>query len=95
MSNYIDNPHLMNGYKYDLKVFVFVTSINPLKVYIYDEGLVCLCSKKYTNNPDKLNQKCSHLTNNSVNWKNRTKRNLNWDFGKYRAECTKQGTNFE
>lgn len=45
VSNYIDNPHLIAGYKYDFKVFVLVTSINPLKVYIYEDGLVCFCSK--------------------------------------------------
>ena len=35
------------------------------------------------------------MTNNSVNWKNRAKRDLNWDFTKYREECTKQGINFD
>ena len=37
--DYIKNPHLLNGIKYDLRVYVLVSSANPLKIYIYKEGL--------------------------------------------------------
>ncbi len=30
-----------------------------------------------------------------MNWKNRQKTDLNWDFSKYREECTRQGISFE
>ena len=39
-SRYIMNPHLINGLKYDLRVYVLVTSFCPLNVYIYNDGLV-------------------------------------------------------
>ena len=39
-SKYLDDPHLINGLKYDLRVYVLVTNYNPLKIYIYDDGLV-------------------------------------------------------
>lgn len=39
-SKYLMNPHLINGLKYDLRVYVLVTGFNPLKVYIYNDGLV-------------------------------------------------------
>lgn len=38
-SEYIANPLLLDGYKFDLRVYVAVTSINPLRIYIYDDGL--------------------------------------------------------
>jgi len=34
------NPHIFNGLKYDLRVYVLVTCYDPFKVYIYNEGLV-------------------------------------------------------
>ena len=69
-SKYIANPHLINGLKYDLRVYVLVTSFNPLKVYIYNDGLVRFATEKYTNDPARLSKKYVHLTNFSVNKKN-------------------------
>ena len=48
-SRYIANPHLINGLKYDLRVYVLVTSFNPLKVYMYNDGLVRFATEKYSN----------------------------------------------
>ena len=33
-------PHLINDLKYDLRVYIVITSYNPLRIYIFDEGLV-------------------------------------------------------
>lgn len=94
-SNYIDNPHLINGYKYDFRVFALVTSFNPLKVYIYQDGLVCFCSEAYSTSGLCIKNRTSHFTNNSVNWHNRDKVSLNWNFKQYRDECEKLGINFD
>lgn len=66
---YISNPHLINGLKYDLRVYVLVTSFNPLKVYMYRDGLVRFATEKYSNDPSQLTKKFIHLTNFSVNKK--------------------------
>ena len=39
LSEYIKNPHLINELKYDLRLYVLVTSYDPIKIYIYEEGL--------------------------------------------------------
>jgi len=68
-SKYLADPHLINGFKYDLRVYVLVTNFNPLKVYIYDDGLVRFATEKYTKDARTLNKKFVHLTNFSINKK--------------------------
>ena len=48
VSEYIPNPHLIEGYKYDMRVYVLVTSYNPLQVYIYEEGLVRFSTEPFS-----------------------------------------------
>ena len=48
ISEYISRPHLLGGYKYDLRLYVVVTSIDPLKVFLHKEGLVRICTHKYS-----------------------------------------------
>ncbi|CAF0886363.1 unnamed protein product [Didymodactylos carnosus] len=39
ISRYIDNPLLIDGYKFDVRIYVAVTSYDPLVAYLYEEGL--------------------------------------------------------
>lgn len=68
MSEYI-KPHLIEGFKYDLWLYVLVTSYDPLWIYIYEEGLVRFATEKYTEDMSNefLNNKFIHLTNYSIN----------------------------
>lgn len=68
-SKYLANPHLVNGLKYDLRVYVLVTSFKPLVVYMYTDGLVRFATEPYSNDPSQLGKKFIHLTNFSVNKK--------------------------
>ncbi|XP_066958214.1 tubulin polyglutamylase TTLL5-like isoform X1 [Macrobrachium rosenbergii] len=63
---YIDSPLLVDGYKCDLRLYVAVTSLDPLVVYLYEEGLVRLATVKYQHGKNLWNP-CIHLTNYSVN----------------------------
>lgn len=69
ISRYVTNPLLINGHKFDLRVYVLVTSYEPLKVYIFQEGLARFASETYTSKINK-NNKFMHLTNYSLNKKN-------------------------
>lgn len=69
-SKYVSKPHLLNGFKYDLRVYVLVTSYDPLRIYVYNEGLVRFATEKYTLNPNDLKKLFVHLTNFSVNKRN-------------------------
>ena len=64
---YVTNPHLINGLKYDLRIYVLVTSYDPLKIYMYDEGLTRFATEQYSTNMKELSKRYVHLTNWSVN----------------------------
>ena len=70
VQRYIRDPHLLDGYKYDLRVYVALTSVDPLRVFLYREGLVRLATEKYADGGADLSRRCMHLTNYSVNVKN-------------------------
>lgn len=58
VQEFIQNPFLVDGYKFDIGVYVLVTSIDPLRVYIYTgDVLFRYCPVKYhpfdPNNVDK------------------------------------------
>lgn len=55
--------------KYDLRLYVLVTSYDPLMIYIYDEGLTRFATQEYSLDPKDLSKKYIHLTNYSVNKK--------------------------
>lgn len=64
---YIQNPMLIDGRKFDLRLYVLVTSMEPLRVYLFEEGLVRLSTKRYT--LKNLRSRFTHLTNYSINKK--------------------------
>jgi hypothetical protein len=69
ISRYISNPLLINGHKFDLRIYVLVTSYEPLRVYVFKEGLARFASESYSAKLNK-NNKFMHLTNYSINKKN-------------------------
>ena len=67
ITHYIYNPHLINGKKYDLRLYLLVTGYCPIKIYLYDNGLARFCSEEYDLNPEKMTDRYIHLTNYSIN----------------------------
>lgn len=48
-SEYVLNPLLIDGYKFDLRIYVAITSFNPLRIYVYEDGLARFATVKYQN----------------------------------------------
>lgn len=67
LSLYIPNPFLIDGIKFDLRLYVVVTSFDPLRVYLFDDGLVRFSTEQYSLDEAGKNDLNRHLTNYSVN----------------------------
>ena len=65
VQEYIDRPQLLHKRKCDVRVFILVTSIDPLLLYVYNDGVVSICSQEYSN--DNYHSKPAHMTNYSIN----------------------------
>jgi len=70
IQEYIDKPLLIRGLKFDLRLYVLLTNLDPIRVYIFEDGLVRFATKEYTNSPQELKNNFIHLTNFSVNKNN-------------------------
>lgn len=66
ISRYIENPLLVGGKKFDLRLYVLVTSYRPLKAYQYVHGFARFCGSKYTNDIDDIDNPFIHLTNVAI-----------------------------
>uniref|UniRef100_A0A672Y7P6 Tubulin tyrosine ligase-like family, member 6 n=1 Tax=Sphaeramia orbicularis TaxID=375764 RepID=A0A672Y7P6_9TELE len=65
----ICQPFIIDGYKFDLRIYVLVTSCEPFRIFMFKEGLARFCTTKY-NEPTHSNvvrDVCMHLTNYSIN----------------------------
>ncbi|XP_069028435.1 probable tubulin polyglutamylase TTLL2 [Embiotoca jacksoni] len=90
VQRYVSDPLLISGYKFDLRLYVCVTSFRPLTVYIHQEGLVRFATEKH--DLSSLGNPYAHLTNTSINklgasygsGKGRVGRGCKWTMSKFR-----------
>ena len=89
----LTDPYLVEGKKFDFRTYVLVTSILPLRAYIYREGLVRFASSKYDKNATKGGNERQYLTNTSVGKKYVHLANLTWTFQKLKDYFATNGVN--
>ena len=66
------HPYLIDDLKFDIRLYVLVLSCDPLKIFLYRDGIVRFATKKYQpvdieSDRKDLNNFCMHLTNYAVN----------------------------
>ncbi|XP_026790166.3 tubulin polyglutamylase TTLL5 isoform X1 [Pangasianodon hypophthalmus] len=69
VSRYISNPLLIDDFKFDVRLYVLVTSYDPVIIYVYEEGLTRFATVKYDHAVKNIKNQFMHLTNYSVNKK--------------------------
>ncbi|XP_041370199.1 tubulin polyglutamylase ttll6-like isoform X4 [Gigantopelta aegis] len=65
---YVTKPFLIDGFKFDLRIYVLITSCDPLRIFVFKDGLARFATTKYYepthNNTDNVYM---HLTNYAIN----------------------------
>jgi len=68
VQRYMHKPYLIDNLKFDLRIYVLVYGVDPLRVFVFREGLARFATEEYTgpykNNLDNLYM---HLTNYAIN----------------------------
>ncbi|XP_067660709.1 tubulin polyglutamylase TTLL11-like [Haliotis asinina] len=73
VQEYLSNVFLLEKFKFDLRVYVTVTNVEPLEFYICKEGLARFSTIPYENPTNKnLQEVFMHLTNYSLNKRSST-----------------------
>lgn len=59
---------MIDGYKFDLRLYVLINGISPLRIYMYRDGLARFATVPYKlPAPSNMNNLCMHLTNYAIN----------------------------
>ncbi|CAH0687829.1 unnamed protein product [Spodoptera exigua] len=70
---YLSKPYLVDGYKFDIRVYTLITSCDPLRIFVYNEGLVRFATSRYADpNVNNTTNVFMHLTNYALNKHSRT-----------------------
>ncbi|EHH27595.1 Tubulin polyglutamylase TTLL13 [Macaca mulatta] len=65
---YISKPFLIDGFKFDMRIYVLITSCDPLRIFMYEEGLARFATTPYVEpSHNNLDNVCMHLTNYAIN----------------------------
>lgn len=67
IQKYVDNPMLIDSLKFDLRFYVSIMSLDPLRIYVHENGLVRLATEPYNDNFENIENVYAHLTNFSIN----------------------------
>mmetsp|Transcript_34447 Transcript_34447/g.75187 ORF Transcript_34447/g.75187 Transcript_34447/m.75187 type:complete len:501 (-) Transcript_34447:51-1553(-) len=66
VQRYVSDPLLIGGRKFDLRLYVLVTSYAPLCVYMYRSGFARFSHTRFSMNSEDLSNAMVHLTNVAV-----------------------------
>jgi tetratricopeptide (TPR) repeat protein len=66
VQRYIHQPYLFDGHKFHVRLYVLVTSVEPLRAYVYREGIVRIAPEPYGLSDESLLRPAAHITNTAL-----------------------------
>ena len=66
VQRYLDRPFLIDGCKGHCRIYGLVTSADPLRAYVYSEGIVRIAPEPYAPRPDAPGGASMHVTNTAL-----------------------------
>ncbi|PRP74105.1 hypothetical protein PROFUN_05313 [Planoprotostelium fungivorum] len=66
VQQYLHNPYLVGGKKFDMRIYALVTSYYPLKCYVHRSGFARFSNHRYSNDISNITNNYVHLTNVAV-----------------------------
>ena len=106
ISKYVMNPLLINKKKFDMRAYILVTGMNPLKIYFYRDGYIKISVKDFNLNHESINDGCIHITTSDINIEcfegKEYKYDINiydekshfWSYLNFERYCNKKGINY-
>ena len=106
ISRYVMNPLLIDNKKFDMRAYILVTGMNPLKIYFYRDGYIKISVKDFTLDHKHIRDGCIHITTSDTNlicydgkkYKYDTHiydENSNfWSYVYFERYCAKHGINY-
>ncbi len=93
---YLDDPYLVGGKKFDMRIYCVCLSYNPLTIYLYREGFARFTATRYSTAKSDIDNPYVHLTNHAIQKKDRAydseTTDLKWSLGELkRFMTTKHG----
>ena len=47
MQEYMQEPYLIDSLKFDLRLYVLILSVDPLRIFLYEDGIVRFATDEY------------------------------------------------
>lgn len=70
ITKFISNLDLIDNKKYDLRLYVLISGLKPLRIYLYKKGLVRRASSAFNISIEEIQNRYMFLTNTGINQKN-------------------------
>jgi len=95
VSRYVDHPYLIHGRRFSLRLFVLVTCLEPLTIYLYEDGFALFSSMKYSADEKDMKNVFQHLSNGAINKHNEeNKQSIIWSLHDLKKHIQSEGIPF-